>query len=235
MDAPTLLIAAISEDFRWELAQALQNTFRVLDCGNGTEALRLLRQEKPEVLVMDILLPEVDGFTLLEWAAADGICPKVLAFASMLSDYECATAHRLGIGYLMRKGCAIQAVVARVRDLNTPIHSARSIDPVQWVSQKLAQFPMPASYKGYAPLLISIVLFEKDPNQSFTKELYPAAAKHCGCKSGHVERNCRTVLDHAWVHGSRQVWEEWFPGADTRPEVSDFIRRLAEELHKAME
>lgn len=235
MAKPTLLIADSNEDFRWQLALSLEPYYQILECETGMEALRLLRDQTPDILVLEILLPELDGFTLLEWIAAEGICPRVLALTPLMSEYEQLTAQRLGIAYLMRKGGPIQALVTRIRDMTTAIRSAKPVDPVQWVKAELARFPVKDTYKGYPGLETAIVLFEKNPEQSFTNELYVETAKACKHPKGSIERNARTALDHAWEHGDPAVWQEYFPGATQRPEVSEFIRRMAQALHKALE
>lgn len=235
MDKPVLLIADSNEVFCRELSLALSSRFQVLECQTGTEALRLLRQEQPEVLVLDIILPEMDGFTLLEWICAEGICPKVLAFTPLMSDYELITAHRLGIGYMMRKGCALETIVTRILDLNTTLHSTKAVDPVEWVRSTLARFPFPTTYKGYPGVETAIVLLERDPEQSFTNELYVETAKLCHRSKGSIERNGRTLLDSVWANGDPNVWQEFFPGALQRPELSAFLRRMAQALHEALE
>ncbi len=64
-----LLIADCSEDYRTALANALTDHYHVLCCRTGTEALDILRRENPDILVLDLMLPELDGLTLLERAA----------------------------------------------------------------------------------------------------------------------------------------------------------------------
>jgi len=74
-----LLIADCNEDYRTALAAALGSQYHVLCCRSGTEALALLYQEHPDIFVLDLMLPELDGLTLLERVSANGICPMVLA------------------------------------------------------------------------------------------------------------------------------------------------------------
>ena len=45
--------------------------YRVVSAGNGLEALELIRQENPDLVILDILMPEMDGWQVLEQVEAD--------------------------------------------------------------------------------------------------------------------------------------------------------------------
>lgn len=233
MTKPTLLLADSNEDYRWQLALSLEPHFQVLECRTGKQALQLLRLHKPDLLAMEFLLPELDGLTLLEMAADEGIRPKTLAFLSLSSYYEQAKAQHLGICYVMLRGCAMEAVVRRLLDISTM--AAPTPDPALWVRTELARFPVRDTYAGYPGLETAIVRFERNPAQSFTKVLYVETARALGLSSDSIERNARTALDDAWLNGDPAVWQEYFPGALQRPTVSDFIRRIAQALHEVLE
>ena len=75
MDARKLLIADGNEEFRRALAAELQGAYHVRCCDDGKEALSLLRSFAPDVLVLDLMLPGLDGISLLQSAAASGLVP----------------------------------------------------------------------------------------------------------------------------------------------------------------
>lgn len=226
-----LLIADCNEDFRLALADALQDRYHVLCCSNGREALDTLRREAPELLVLDLMLPELDGITLLEAASAENIRPKVLAATPLLTDYVLDSAHRLGIGYLMRKPCDIHAVAARIRDLSHPLNPPVSKpDRRTLLLERLLSLSISPKHNGYAYLTEAILLLAEAPGQSVTKELYPAVARICGCGSSHVERSVRNALEVAWKHGDPAVWQRYFPDAVRRPSNAVFLSRMAAEL-----
>lgn len=228
-----LLIADCNEDFRLALADVLQKHCQVLCCRTGNEALEILCREKPDIAVLDLMLPEVDGLTVLERAVAAGVRPKVLAFDSLLSDYVRRSAQRLGIGYIMRKPCEVQAVAARALDLGEmPI---QAMTPERFVRDLLLALGIPPNHNSFAYLQPAILLKAENPKQSVTKELYPAVAKICGCEKGHVERSIRSTLEVAWKHRDEQIWQKYFPDTGRRPTNAVFISRLAEELRRVME
>lgn len=231
-----LLIADNNEDFRLALAAALQSHYQVLYCRTGMEALEILFRETPDVFVLDLMLPELDGVTLLERAVAKGIRPMVLAVTSLSTDYVLDCAERLGIGYLIRKPCDVQAAAARVRDLSRRLKpSAPKQDPQSLVSELLLSLNIATRHKGFAYLREAVVLMTQDPRQSITKELYPAVAKRCGCEKEHVERSIRSALEAAWKRRDPQVWQLYFPDALHRPTNAEFISRLAEALRLTSE
>ena len=226
-----LLIADCNEDYRTALAAALSTQYQILCCRSGTEALALLHQERPEILVLDLMLPELDGLTLLERVSANGIRPMVLAATPIFSDYVFSCAQRLGIEYLVRKPCSIEAIVSRVQDLSRRLKAPEPrADPVSLVSSLLLMLSISTKHNGFAYLREAIILMAKEPGQSVTKELYPEIARICGCHKENVERSIRTALDKAWERRDPQTWQKYFPSARQRPSNAVFISRLAEAL-----
>ena len=226
-----LLIADCSEDYRTALAAALSRQYHVLTCRTGTEALAILYQERPDIVILDLMLPELDGLTLLERACADGLHPMVLAVTPLLSPYVFSCAQRLGIEYLVRKPCDIDAIVSRINDLSQPLNSAVShIDPTSYVSEVLLSLHFSTKHNGFSYLREAILLMAKDPAQSVTKVLYPAIAHTFSCQKENVERSIRTAMDHAWDQGEHELWFRFFPNAQQRPTNAVFISRITEAL-----
>lgn len=226
-----LLIADCNEDYRTALAAALDSQYHVLCCRSGTEALALLHQEHPDIFVLDLMLPELDGLTLLERISAKGICPMVLAATPIFSDYVFSCAQRLGIEYLVRKPCAIEAIASRVQDLSRRLKAPEpKTDPANYISNLLLSLGISTKHNGYTYLREGILLMAKDPAQSVTKMLYPEIAHICGCQKENVERSIRTALDRAWAKRDELKWQKYFPNAENRPSNAVFISRLAEAL-----
>lgn len=226
-----LLIADCNEDYRTALAATLSSQYHVLCCRSGTEALSALFQEHPDILILDLMLPELDGLTLLERISANGICPMVLAATPILSDYVFSCAQRLGIEYLIRKPCAIEAIASRVRDLSQRLKAPEpKTDPVGFVTGLLLSLDISTKHNGFAYLREAILLMAKDPAQSVTKMLYPEVARICGCNKENVERSIRTALDRAWEKRDCEKWQRYFPNAQQRPSNAVFISRLTEAL-----
>lgn len=226
-----LLIADCNEEYRTALAAALNGQYHVMCCRSGSEAFTLLHQEYPDIFVLDLMLPELDGLTLLERISASGICPMVLAATPILSDYVFSCAQRLGIEYLIRKPCDIEAIASRVRDLSRRLKTPESqTDPVSYVTDLLLALNISTKHDGFAYLREAVILMAKNPGQSVTKMLYPEVARICGCHKDNVERSIRTALDSAWKKRDSEKWPQYFPNAQNRPSNAVFISRLAEAL-----
>lgn len=226
-----LLIADCSEEYRTALAAALTGHYQVLCCRSGTEALEILIQEQPDIFILDLMLPELDGLTLLERISAKGICPIVLAATPIFSDYVFSCAQRLGIAYLVRKPCEIDAVVSRIQDLSLRLKASGPVlDPIFYVTSHLLALGVSTKHDGFNYLREAILLMAKEPTQSVTKVLYPAVAHICGCNKDNVERCIRTALGSAWKRQDKLLWLKYFPNAEQCPSNSVFISRLAEAL-----
>ena len=236
MDALKLLIADGNEEFRQALAEELQGAYYVRCCGDGKEALSLLRSFGPEILVLDLMLPGLDGISLLQSAAASGLRPMVLVTSRFYNDYVHEAMEELGVGYLIRKPCDIPATASRIADLSRHIRPPQVSlpDPRTHVSNLLLSLGIPTKLRGYAYLREAILLMAKDPDQPITKELYPSVGSLCGCKGTHVERSIRSAIETAWKQQDSRIWQLYFrtgpDGVIPRPSNAAFISRLADAL-----
>lgn len=236
MEKRRLLIAEGTEEFRLALADALRGTFQLRQCADGTQAQALLNSFHPDVMIVDLMLPGLDGISLLQWAAAAGHRPVVLATTRFVSEYVLESIDKLGVGYLMVKPCDVRATAAHLCELNTRIRpvAVSAPDLKSQASNLLLQLGVPAKLRGFAYLREAIVLKVRRPEQSITKELYPEVAKICGCGAIHVERSSRSAIETAWENRDEHIWRTYFTpdgsGCIPRPSNGNFISRLAEHL-----
>lgn len=231
MAQPRLLIADRSEEFCAALSQALSDHYEVQLCHDGETALSLLRKSPFDVLVINLLLPQTDGLSVVEKLKSENIQPKILALSAVWTDYILDSVERLHIGYLLLKPCKISTVVTRILDLDRPLLPALPTrDMYAYLSLVLTSFPMKPTWLGFKLLRAAILLSVENPNMSATKELYPAAAKLCGIRCSSPERNMRTALDNSWKSTDHSVWLQYFPPSEDRPDSFDFITRLAQDL-----
>ena len=61
-----VLIVDDDEEIREYLQKELSHTYKVITAENGSEALRILLQQRIDLVISDIMMPETDGFTLLK-------------------------------------------------------------------------------------------------------------------------------------------------------------------------
>lgn len=246
MERLKLLIAEGTEDFRLALADALRSAYTLRECCDGVKALEMMRAFRPDVVVLDLMMPGLDGITLLQRAVRDGLHPVVLATTRFHNDYVVEAAQELGVAYIMVKPCDIAATMARLEDLSQRIHPPLVVrqDPVDYVSNVLIALGIPTKLRGYGYLREAIFLMAKDPTQSITKVLYPAVAEiyrkeNDRIDTKHVERSIRSAIEKAWERRDEALWQQYFPldgdGQLRRPSNGTFISRIADDLRREME
>ena len=236
MEVRKLLIAEGTEELGLALAEVLSGVYQVRICREGHEALELMRSFAPDLVILDLMLPGLDGISILKRAADEGVRPQVLATTRLLSDYVSEQIGELEVGYLMQKPCDLTATVDRISDLSRRIRQPAPVrpDPRNQISNILISLSMPTKLHGYIYLREAVLLAAEKPGQSITKELYPQVAVRCGCDSSHVERCARSAIEAAWKRRNEKVWRLYFqPDAEGvlhRPTNAEFITAIAEKL-----
>lgn len=241
MEETRILIADESEEFIDALSQYLAHDYHLLTTCDGNTALAYLREFRPDALVLDLILPGLDGLSLLSTAAQEGLHPLVLASTRFLSDYISQCVSTLDVSYLMMKPCEIGAVASRVRDMlyRRPAAAASAApDPRLTISSTLLQLGFSTKRRGYGVLREAILVFARDPGQSITKELYPALIAQCtGTTIHQVEHSIRSAIHDAWEKRDDKVWQQFFPvdesGIVPCPTNAAFISRMADPLSLA--
>ena len=205
-------------------------------CRSGKEALDLALETPPDILILDLMLPELDGISLLQLLFASGIRPLVLATTKLYNDYVVDATAKLGVEYLMIKPCDIRAVVGRVKDLSNSLSkpSLSAPDRRTHVSNLLVSLGVSTKLRGYSYLREAVLYMADNPMASVTKELYPAVARRFGCSSSQVERAIRNAIQGAWSQHPGGAWFQIFQsdaqGIVPRPSNSSFISCLADRI-----
>lgn len=235
-----ILIADSSEALCMALTDALQNIFQIRICQDGVTALELLRTYEPDILVLDLLLPRLDGISLLQMAYQDGIQPLTLATTLLVNDYVTESMERFHAGYLMAKPCDTKALIMRITDLSERLETVPipKVEPRVRVSDLLIELGMPTKLKGFGCAREAILIILKDFSQSITKELYPAVAEVVGGSSQQVERSIRNAIEIAWKKRNPEIWSRYFDNQigenAVRPTNAEFITRLAHYIEQEL-
>lgn len=232
MDKKKLLIADSNEAFCVALESVLQDDFYIQIADNGNKAQELLDNFRPEVLVLDVTLAELDGIHLLERAARHGHKLKTLVTMLFCSDYLMARLTGLEISYAMLKPCDLQITAERVREIAADAVPIAAKSDEEQLTEILLQLSVNPKHNGYHYLCTAVKTFLEDNTQSLTKELYVAVGAVYGVHWQQVERSIRAALEAAWKHRDEQIWRKWFPGISVlkRPTNGEVISRLAELL-----
>lgn len=211
---------------------------------DGAEALELIRKEEPDVAVLDIAMPRIDGLGVLEKLdKEDGITKKpiVIMLTALNKDETVQKAVNLGAGYFMVKPVDMDILESRIVELcNNPKTSTYAPDRVRNldrdVTRLIQQMGMPAHLKGYQYLRDAIILVVEEMNLmgAVTKELYPMIAEKYNTTPSRVERAIRHAIELAWDRGNIEMINKFFGYTINmdrgKPTNSEFIAMVADRL-----
>ena len=224
-----LLIAEGDEALRGALVDLLRRNYDITVCADGGTASELIRALRPDVMILDLMLPVKDGFYIME-ENADVRPPVVLGISDFNNDYITQTARDVGIHFMIRKPCLPRVVASRLEHLLNHVPDPQYSDGQSKAARLLLEFRFNPKVDGFRFLKIAIPLYAQDPHQRICKELYTAIAQICGAGSwNQVERSIRSAIENAWKTQA-QPWSVCFPDAHTPPTGKSFISRLAQIL-----
>jgi len=212
--------------------------------------VEMLQQTKPDVLIIDLLLPELDGIAVLRKAAALKPAPVCMVLSGFLTDYMTNVASELNVRYFMAKPCMLDMVAERLGEI---LHSEqgngktndflprvssshKSIDLEAMVTSVIHEIGVPAHIKGYQYLreAIKIAVNDMEVINAITKVLYPQVAKTFSTTPSRVERAIRHAIEVAWDRGDIEVLQSFFgytvSNAKGKPTNSEFIALIADRL-----
>ena len=224
-----LLIVDTADVFLDALTAALKGMYEIHICHDPDQALERMPTLRPDCLILDLMLPGMDGICFLQAVFTAGLHPVVLPLSRYYSDYITYALHNMGIPYLMTKPCSPRAVAARLVDIETQI--TEKSDPEQSIHSTLLLLGLRTDLSGYTCICNALQLLMRDPEQSFTKCLYPEVAHICGGTAVRVERAIRSAIQDAWSKRDDRLWRLYFPpdalGRHRCPCNSVFLARIA--------
>ena len=241
-----VFIADSAEDFCSGLTAALQRAdgFRVVGtAGDGEQAIRMIEEKKPDILVLDLMLAKKDGISVLKAIANMEHKPITLATSAFLTEYVSTAAANLGVRYLMLKPCDMAALVERMEEIrggeSLRVGPKRLPDKTgieTMVTNIIHEIGVPAHIKGYQYLREAIILAVNDMDviNAITKVLYPQVAKTFGTTPSRVERAIRHAIEVAWDRGDLDTLQRFFgytvSNTKGKPTNSEFIALIADKL-----
>ena len=244
--AMTVFIADNTEEFTASLTAALQRSegFQVVgSASDGEQAIREIRERRPDILVLDLMLSKLDGFSVLKAISTMERKPITLATSAFVSDFVSAAAVNLGVRYLMLKPCDIQSLVDRMQEIRggeilrlqpKGRQDKHSIETM--VTGIIHEIGVPAHIKGYQYLREAIIIAVNDMDviNAITKVLYPQVAKTFQTTPSRVERAIRHAIEVAWDRGDLDTLQRFFgytvSNTKGKPTNSEFIALIADKL-----
>ena len=242
----TVMIADNTEEFCSSLVTTLQRSegFRVVGIANdGEQAVRMINERKPQILVLDMMLAKRDGIGVLKAISTMEQKPAVLATSGFLTEYVASAAANLGVQYLMLKPCDMTALAERLEELrggqnmNAPMPRTGGKPNIEaMVTSIIHEIGVPAHIKGYQYLREAIIIAVNDMDviNAITKVLYPQVAKAFQTTPSRVERAIRHAIEVAWDRGDLDTLQRFFgytvSNTKGKPTNSEFIALIADKL-----
>ena len=239
-----ILLVDANETFTAQLSSVLgQNpAFDVVGAANDGEcAVELLQPAQADVLILDLLLPKLDGISVLKEASSLPKPPLGLVLSGFLTDYAAQAAEKLGVRYFISKPCNLQTVAERVLEIvaaeraeKKPFRQEAQVEAL--VTSIIHEIGVPAHVKGYQYLreAILIAVDDMDVINAITKVLYPQVAKTFSTTPSRVERAIRHAIELAWDRGDLETLQKFFgytvSNTKGKPTNSEFIALIADKL-----
>jgi len=249
-----ILLADPGEDFRRLLAELCTEEGDmeiVASTGDGAEALQLCTNLKPDVLVTELVLPKLDGLSLLESLQRTETAPASIVVSGFYNDRVVSGCAELGALYFMPKPFDPALLLSRIRAvasagsipaapniiaLSAERNSAREPKLEAVVTDVIHEIGVPAHIKGYQYLREAIILTINDMEaiNAVTKVLYPAVAKKFSTTPSRVERAIRHAIEVAWDRGDIETLQKYFgytvSNIKGKPTNSECIAMIADSL-----
>ncbi|MBR3640461.1 MAG: sporulation transcription factor Spo0A [Oscillibacter sp.] len=234
----TVLLADAGDDFRTLLRETIEKTgeFSVKVARDGNETLEMLKSETPDLLVMDVMLPETDGLSVLRRLQKEGGAPMTILISAFLSEQIFAEASELGAAYFLPKPFETENLLDKMRGLflSAPKENAPQLKSA--VTAVIHEIGVPAHIKGYQYLreAIMIAVGDMEVINAVTKILYPEVAKRFATTPSRVERAIRHAIEVAWDRGDLETLQKYFgytvSNTKGKPTNSEFIAMIADRL-----
>ncbi len=209
---------------------------------NGKEALEyiLKNQNDYDVVIMDIIMPEVDGLTILEEMKKNDIKKNVLILTSYKKESTIKMVSQYDVDYYMLKPFEMKALEQRIMDIVNPsteeeVETKNTKVEIE-ISKLLHSLGIPSHIRGYQYIRESVYMMYENPDMigGITKCIYPEIALRFDTTASRVERAIRHAIEVSWSRGDYELMEELFGHSvdydRSKPTNSEFIATIADNL-----
>jgi two-component system response regulator (stage 0 sporulation protein A) len=253
-----VVIADDNKEFGDILYEYLNNQSDIEVTGiarDGLEAYDMIVTKMPDVAILDIIMPRLDGLGVLEKISTTTMKkrPLFIILSAVGQDKITQRALALGAEYYIVKPFDMDILVSRIRQLRVTkqsniIRSEQAGDVrVSGISAQpknlevevtniMHEIGVPAHIKGYQYLRDAIMMVVKDLDiiNSITKQLYPSIAREYNTTPSRVERAIRHAIEVAWSRGQVEAIDALFGYTVSlgkgKPTNSEFIALVADKL-----
>lgn len=239
-----------------DLVSKEQDMTIVGSAADGVDAVSMIRRTHPDVVLLDIIMPRMDGLGVLEEIQKDKKMEKKPAFIVLTAmEQEMITREALALGawYVILKPFDQNSLMKKIRQVKSGKRTKEdggkliSMEKEQTdtdmeyqleviVTNIIHEIGVPAHIKGYQYLRDSIMMAVTDMDilNSITKQLYPTIAKMHKTTPSRVERAIRHAIEVAWNRGKMDTIHELFgytiQSGKGKPTNSEFIALISDKI-----
>ena len=219
---------------------------------NGEEMCQIIKDRQPDVVLLDLIMPKMDGLTVMEQVNQDNSVnkrPYFIVITAVGQERITEDAFNKGANYYVMKPFNNEVLLDRIKSVRKMFRNyekknedgrlegtARGEDLENRVTNMLHEIGIPAHIKGYHYLRDAIIMAVKDMDvlNAITKILYPTVAKKYQTTSSRVERAIRHAIEVAWSRGKLDTLDELFgytvSTGKGKPTNSEFIALIADTI-----
>ena len=219
---------------------------------NGEEMCQIIKDRQPDVVLLDLIMPKMDGLTVMEQVNQDNSVnkrPYFIVITAVGQERITEDAFNKGANYYVMKPFNNEVLLDRIKSVRKMFRNyekksengkmegtAGAEDLESRVTNMLHEIGIPAHIKGYHYLRDAIIMAVKDMDvlNAITKILYPTVAKKYQTTSSRVERAIRHAIEVAWSRGKLDTLDELFgytvSTGKGKPTNSEFIALIADTI-----
>lgn len=219
---------------------------------NGEEMCKIIKNQQPDVVLLDLIMPKMDGLTVMEKINQDKTMtkrPDFIVVTAVGQEKITEDAFNKGANYYIMKPFNNEMLLNRIKTVRKVFqnHERRNDEMSigtnvreevleNRVTNMLHEIGIPAHIKGYHYLRDAIMMAVEDMDvlNAITKVLYPTVAKKYQTTSSRVERAIRHAIEVAWNRGKLDTLDEIFgytvSTGKGKPTNSEFIALIADTI-----
>ena len=243
-------------DLLGEIIDADKSLSLVGKAKNGEDAYSIIKEKKPDVMLLDLIMPKMDGLSVMDMVNHDKEIkkrPSFIIVTAVGQERITEDAFRKGANYYILKPFNNEMVLNRIKSAGSgPCHDVRLTGEKEHealsqpgmnlearVTDMIHEIGIPAHIKGYHYLRDAIIMAIEDMDvlNAITKVLYPTVAKKHQTTSSRVERAIRHAIEVAWSRGKLDTLDDLFgytvSNGKGKPTNSEFIALIADTIRLA--
>ena len=219
---------------------------------NGEDMYQIIKNKEPDVVLLDLIMPKMDGLSVMDAVAKNKNLkksPYFIIITAVGQEKITEDAFRKGASYYIMKPFQNETVLRQIKNLKSEIpqenyrvkNTVMSVQDMEdnlesRVTDMIHEIGIPAHIKGYHYLRDSILMAIEDMDvlNAITKILYPTVAKKHHTTSSRVERAIRHAIEVAWSRGKIDILDKLFgytvSNGKGKPTNSEFIALVADTI-----